>query len=490
MTHYMTYLFASAITLVAQVSAGIDGILELGLPVIDIVTVDGQEPVCDYISHPEGSWGESITNAVKVPGSVTVYNPDGTVVYASGDYEKSVAGMTIKVRGNTSAYKEKKPFKIKLQKKGDLLARGDGYNDKDWVLIHDPMMKGWMGFEVSKAVGQPWTPACRYVNVVLNGDYRGMYLLVEAVERNTDCRIDVSKSGFIAEHDVYWWNEDGEYLPSADSPRYNYTLKYPDFEDVGTGRLDMIAADLTRFEKSVRDGSYPDVIDVDSFALWLIGHDLMGTSDGGGVNMFYTKYDSSPDTPLLTGPLWDFNSAEGTPGEWSSVHYGRFANLLSDGNGVFVNRYVELWREREAEIYSRIDASITSLSDGSWCGYNESVGADRERWGPDYHSYSTTSMASERMTEWYGARRDWMSVCMRNLGAGMPVAVETGSEWRHTLNGLRLTVESGGSAAVVYSISGTVIAEVRQGETHAIQLPSVGIYVISGGGKVCKINAR
>ena len=36
MTHYMTYLFASAITLVAQVSAGIDGILELGLPVIDI----------------------------------------------------------------------------------------------------------------------------------------------------------------------------------------------------------------------------------------------------------------------------------------------------------------------------------------------------------------------------------------------------------------------------------------------------------------------
>lgn len=76
---------------------------EMGLPVLQIETLDGEEPTCDYINPPEGAMGQSITNATKVPGRVVV-RKDGQTIYDSGDYVKSTSGMTVKIRGNTSAY--------------------------------------------------------------------------------------------------------------------------------------------------------------------------------------------------------------------------------------------------------------------------------------------------------------------------------------------------------------------------------------------------
>ena len=110
--------------------------LSYGLTVIEINTVNLEEPTAVPITHPTGSMGESITDVTKVPGAVTVYSPNGEIIYSSGEYVKKESGMTVKIRGNTSSYGEKKPYKIKLQKKGDMLGRGDNrYKDKNWVLI-------------------------------------------------------------------------------------------------------------------------------------------------------------------------------------------------------------------------------------------------------------------------------------------------------------------------------------------------------------------
>jgi hypothetical protein len=102
----------------------IDSLIATGLPLVSITTVDEEEPTCDYVSAPEGSLGMSITNATKVPGRVMVILR-GDTVFDSGEYEKDVSGMTIKIRGNSSAYSEKQPFKIKLQQKGDMLRRSN-----------------------------------------------------------------------------------------------------------------------------------------------------------------------------------------------------------------------------------------------------------------------------------------------------------------------------------------------------------------------------
>ena len=102
----------------------LDSIKSLGLPLITIETVDGEEPTCEYVEHPEGMAGYGTRNATKVPGRLTITLGE-KVLYDSGPYEKNVGGMRIKIRGNSSAYPRKKPYKVKLEVGADLLLRGD-----------------------------------------------------------------------------------------------------------------------------------------------------------------------------------------------------------------------------------------------------------------------------------------------------------------------------------------------------------------------------
>lgn len=59
------FLLLFCLNLKAQTDFSFENISKIGLPVISINTLNGEEPTCDYITHPEGSMGESITNATK-----------------------------------------------------------------------------------------------------------------------------------------------------------------------------------------------------------------------------------------------------------------------------------------------------------------------------------------------------------------------------------------------------------------------------------------
>ena len=323
-------------------------IISKGLPVLYLETVEHEEPTCDYVSAPAGCMGATITNVTKVPGRLVVYSlTDGkdSVLYDSGDYEKDVSGMTIKLRGNTSAYDAKKPYKIKLQKKFDLLFGGDdSYKDKEWLLLRDDYLHTMAGFKISELVGMTWTPRHHFVNVVMNGSYRGVYLLCESVKRNTDCRLNVSKTGYIFELDPYWWNE-GVYVNSSKSPSYNYTFKYPDSDDITEEQLAFAQQMVTTYETSLKKNYYPDLIDVRSFAAWCLVHDIAGTKDGGGCNMYYMKYDTTAQSKIIMPLAWDFDMSERTASAWSRSHLEHMATLFNNSKRTFVGEFAALWRE-------------------------------------------------------------------------------------------------------------------------------------------------
>ncbi|MDE6423050.1 MAG: CotH kinase family protein, partial [Muribaculaceae bacterium] len=216
-----------------------------GFPVIVITTEDGRIPTVDIVSPPEGAIGLGTSNATKVPGCVERYEVDGTCSFSSGDYVKKESGMTIKIRGNSSAQWSRKPYKIKLQKKADLLNRGDkNLVDKNWALLTSGAWRNWMAMTLSRKISRQWTPDCEWVNVIFNGTYHGLYLLAETIERNTTARINVAEDGFIVEKDPYWWTEDGEYIPSVLFPLYGYTFKYPEFSDLNEDEKEYIKTTL------------------------------------------------------------------------------------------------------------------------------------------------------------------------------------------------------------------------------------------------------
>ena len=275
---FAIFIFAIAVTNSRADAIEINQLDDIGLPVVRIETVNGEIPTCDYVEHPPYGMGATITNMSKVPGRLTI-SKSGQVIYDSGDYIEKESGITIRIRGNTSAYTDKKPYKIKLQKKADLLQRGNDsiYKDKNWILLKDEKLLNKIGFKVNELMEMQWTPAYEYVNDVMNGEYLWVYMLVESVKRNTDCRLNVDKTGFVFEFDPYWWNTDLYvkswvfYPPNL----MNYTFKYPDPEEISQEELSYFIEMADRLEKSVVDGSYEKYIDSKSLASWLLAQDIL-----------------------------------------------------------------------------------------------------------------------------------------------------------------------------------------------------------------------
>lgn len=459
-------------------------VLALGLPVLDINTVDGIEPSCEMISAPPGCNGTGITNAEKINGSIRRLETDGSISYDSGEYDGDDAGMTIKVRGNTSGLQVRKPFKVKLQKKGDLLVRGDNkFNDKNWVLLNDYEMKLRNGMWMNDVMGLDWAPACEYVNIVINGFYRGVYLLCEAVERNTDCRIDVSKTGFVAELDAYWWNENGEYLPSVWSPDWNYTLKYPDFEDTDEAQRNSISGFLSVFEDSMEDDTFDRHIDCESLARWIMGHDILGTYDSRGSNIYFSRYDDEEESLLRCPLMWDFDATEELPDTWSNIHIQHYQKLFDSENTALLDAYCRTWETTGqyafGNMIKRLDAFMRSPEAKA---YDSSMELTTIQWG---QPHDLAGDCSARSIRWYTDRYHWMKTNVGDLSEGLAVEELPAGEGGITVSGR--TVSCGGEAFDVFTPEGILTASSR-GES--VELPSGGIYILRISRNTARIIVR
>ena len=446
-----------------------DNLFSTGLRIVVIETIGGVEPTCEPVVAPPGSWGIGITNADKVPGSVAVVNADGTVAFESGEYVKKESGMTVKVRGNTSALYDKKPFKIKLEKKGDLLGRGDkSLNDKNWVILSSRNNLYELGFIIGELIGMPWAPACEYVHVIFNGDYRGVYLLAEAVERNEKCRIITDEDGFVAEKDAYWWNEGGEYLPSIWNPQFNWTMKYPDFEDLTPEFKAYVQEVLNAYEAVIFTEDYESLIDIDSYCRWLLAQDILGTSDGGGTNFYLAKASASPGSKLFVPVLWDVDSAEETYDAWSNVHgEGMVFPLFDNANPAFRKKYVELYYELSPAIFDAMASLAENLRSGAWDGFNRAVDLNNERWGADNMYYSGHN--ADDMEWWFPPRKLWLDNAIGRID--------------QTLGSQCIRPAEEEDHITVFSLSGI---KIYSGAENGFTAPERGIYIVKKGSSARK----
>lgn len=447
-------------------------IVATGMKTVVVTTIDGEEPVCESVNAPEGCWGIGITNVNKVPGRVRIVDSDGEEIFDSGEYVKKESGMTIKVRGNTSAINSKKPFKIKLEKKGDLLTRDDkDLRDKNWVLLTSRNNLYELGFLIGKWIGMPWAPAYEYVHLVMNGDYRGVYTLTEAVERNEKCRIQTEETGFVAERDPYWWNQNGEFFPSGWNPRYNWTMKYPDFEDLTEEQTRYITGVLKQYEEILQTPDYEDMIDIDSFCRWVIAQDILGTSDGGGTNFYVARKDDTGKSKIYIPVLWDVDSGEETEDAWSNVHNQPVVSLLwGNSNTRFKERYVELYREFSPVVYENIEQLTKEMNGVAWENFDKAVKLNNERWGED--AQYTASHNAYDMAYWFPARKRWLDSAVEEIADALENAyIESPeTERSHVIS--------------VYNLQGYKIYE---GPEDGFAIPAPGIYLITKGDKTLKV---
>ena len=228
------------------------------------------------------------------------------IISENGTNLLATSGTEIRGRGNASWNFEKKPYRLKFDKKQSPL--GAPASAKKWTLISNhgdkTLMRNILAFEVSRRVGQPYTPFCNPVDLIINGEYRGCYQLCDQVEAASG-RVP-AKDGYLIEVDAYAYNEEVWFESNNGTP---VTIKHPDEDDITTDQQYFIKNFYNDMEAAVFASNFTDptygyrkYLDLDCFLRNFIIGEFCGNTD-----LFWSvyMYKDSQYGKLYTGPTWD-----------------------------------------------------------------------------------------------------------------------------------------------------------------------------------------
>lgn len=281
------------------------------------------------------------------------YYLEGTLaVNGRGGYEDYTGKTEVKGRGNSTWGYPKKPYRLKLNKKAEICGLGKA---KNYVLLAnhlDPtLMLNSVAFKIGRLLELPFTNHAIPVDVVLNGIYKGSYLLTEQIEVKEN-RVDLDENNSVMwELDSYWDDE-----PKFKSTAFNLPVMVKD-PDLTTEQFEYWKKDFnaftTQFAKEPLEGnSYVDMIDIESVAKFLITFNLVHNMEINHPKSVFLHKEGNGK--YVMGPIWDFDWAYDYEG--TSNHFGRYNTPLfsSSMNGVgtaFFQRFLQ--DSRVKAIYKR-----------------------------------------------------------------------------------------------------------------------------------------
>ena len=224
---------------------------------------------------------------------------------------------TIKLRGNSSLDSEKKPYLIKFDEKSTFLDMP--CNDKKWVLIPNmfdkSLLRNLLGYKMSEIFQLKFTPSCRFVDVIINGNFRGNYLICDKIEVKND-RVALTEMDQTCNQEP---EVTGGYLVQGTGSKtkgapelFNtakgiaLSLEYPKIEDTTEQQRAYIKNKLDSIEAKIYENNIEN-IDLESFARYFLVEDFSGNQDGIYNSFFFWK--ERGDEKIYFGPVWDFDLA-------------------------------------------------------------------------------------------------------------------------------------------------------------------------------------
>jgi len=245
----------------------------------------------------------------------------GSSKYESIGSAESTLPLQIRYRGNwTLTNFEKKPYKIKLGKKTNLL--GLKRNKHFALLAHADARRGFLrntvGFYISRRLGMDYTPDQVPVEVVLNGEYIGLYFLTETIrvdenrlelKEQKDNETDIyhiENGGWLLEIDNY--EDPHQYLADVEGTRLSelrVTWHYP--EELSNEQLnyvkDQVGQLIELFRNSYKDNeSLSALIDLDELAKYYITAEVIDHMEAFIGSCFFHKQEGEA---WRFGPVWD-----------------------------------------------------------------------------------------------------------------------------------------------------------------------------------------
>lgn len=221
--------------------------------------------------------------------------------------------MQIRGRGHSSWKSPKKPYKIKLGEKTAIMGMPE---NKHWALLK-PSENTVAGLQLGKLMNIGWTPSFRPVEVVLNGDYIGLYFLTETIridknrvniykQKDQETDPDLISGGWLVEVDNY---SDECQIIIPENNLWDLTLRYHSPENLSSVQLQWLTDEFNTITKAIYSSDktstiWEDHIDIESMARYFILQEVMDNPDGFHGS-FYLHKDSGDNSKWVAGPIWD-----------------------------------------------------------------------------------------------------------------------------------------------------------------------------------------
>ncbi|WP_083585428.1 CotH kinase family protein [Fibrobacter sp. UWT2] len=401
-------------------------------------------PYSSFNEPPAQSSSSTIVEAIPLPNNgipylritmadtssmdSVIYSPCTIEIAGNELYEDlSAASAKIRLRGNsTRLWYDKKPYRIKFDAKTSVLGLDA---NKDWVLLANyrdqSKFMNAIAFDMARYMGNfAFVNANRFVEVEINGDYKGVYQLTEQIEQ-AKARVNIGTEGILLSLD----QDDGpELSPNATNNFYSkiygmpVAVKYP--KNVTTEEIENIAIDFAKLEQAIANNDYDSVqnlLDVESFIDFILLQEITRNVELEAPRSMYLYKDNSGKYHM--GPVWDFDGGFGYSWDEDTKEYftsqtwilgsknpskspynciatekndwnmcagtnmrfndydgnaipGFFVNLFA--NETFLNTYKTRWESLKASIldivFSKLDSYISQSA--------QALENDAQRWPP------------------------------------------------------------------------------------------------------------
>lgn len=262
------------------------------------VYVDTQSKNMDYIHRHKGN---------SETGTVSFYTVDGGLAYFG-------KADSIKGRGNYTWMFNKKSYNLDLVENIDLFEMGAAAR---WVLlsnVSDPtQLRNKIVYDFADAVELSYSPQSEWVDLYLNGEYAGLYLLSERNEVHQE-RVDLAgMDSFLCslEYEERLINEGEKYIKTDHGQIVKIHCSQNDIALSNVQNVIQSVENAILAEDGVdpiTGKTYLELIDLDSWAKKYLIEEIFGNIDAGFLSQYFYFDDSGK---VYAGPVWDYDLSIG-----------------------------------------------------------------------------------------------------------------------------------------------------------------------------------
>lgn len=305
--------------------------------------------------------GAGIPDEPKIGGTMgIIYNGPGMINNVSDPYNEYNGNIGIEVRGSSSSGFPKKQYGLETRDPSGNIMDVSIFNmayDNDWVLSAPYTDKSLMRDVLTYKMGwdtDNYAPRTQFCEVILNGQYEGVYALTEKIKRK-DGKVGIDD---VLPEDISDNELTGDYIFKVDKltgdGQVAWTSPYPTFPNFSSTidiqlhdpelvelvpvQLNYLQTAVTSFETALISPNFDDpiqgyapYIDKKSFIDFMLVNEFGKNVDGYRISTFLHKRRLSEGGKIVAGPLWDFNLAFG------NADYCNGGN--TDGWEIYFNSY-------------------------------------------------------------------------------------------------------------------------------------------------------